>query len=542
MPPLPRFFRGPAFLSVFAIAAASSLDAQSLKRLAALKAEAAADVERRSVFTAQLIDQLFSYSELGFQEIETSKTIVATLRANGFTVEEGVAGIPTAWVARWGSGKPVIAIGSDLDGIPQASQLPGVACRAPMVQGAPGHGEGHNSGQSLNITAALAVKQIMEREKLPGTLVLWPGVAEEQVAGKAFLVRAGVFKDADVAFFSHVDDDFRTAWGQASGTGLVSVLYSFAGQTAHAAGAPWRGRSALDAAQLMDIGWNFRREHLRLQQRSHSVLVDGGDQPNVVPSTASIWWYFRELDYARITGLWAVGDSIAQGAAMMTGTSLLPTKILGAAWPQHYSKPLALALANNIKSVGMPVWDDKDQRLAKALQTELSVPDSGLRVKHDTLKAPLPLSQQYGGGSDDIGDVSWQLPTVSLRFPSNIPNLPGHHWANAIAMATPIAHKGATAGAKAMAMTLLDVVLTPALVDSAKAYFRVQTKDEQYRPFIRPSDQPETTLNADIMARYKPALSKFYYDPARYPSYLAQLGIAYPTVRAADGSCPGATR
>lgn len=540
MPYFPRLLRGCVLLSITAVVSAPPLAAQVPARLAALKLEAAADVERRSRFTAQLIDQIFSYGELGMQEIETSKTLVATLRKNGFTVEEGVAGIPTAWVARWGAGKPVIAIGSDLDGIPQASQKPGVACRVPLVDGAPGHGEGHNSGQALNITAALAVKQLMERDKIPGTLVIWPGTAEEQVAGKAFLVRAGVFKDADIALFSHVDDDFRTSWGQASGTGLVSVLYAFRGQTAHAAAAPWRGRSALDAAMLMDIGWNFRREHLRLQQRSHSVIVDGGDQPNVVPQTASIWYYFRELEYQKIRDLWAIGDSIAQGAALMTGTTLEPTRVLGAAWPQHYSKPLAAALAANIAAVGMPTWDASDQLLARSLQKELGVPDSGLRVRHDTLKTPLPLSQQYGGGSDDIGDVSWTVPTVSLRFPSNIPNLPGHHWANAIAMATPIAHKGATAGAKALAMTLLDVLLHPALVDSARNYFAEQTKDQHYEPLLRASDRPETTLNAEIMAKYRPAMRKLYYDQTRYPSYLAQLGVTYPTVRAPDGSCPTA--
>lgn len=258
-------------------------------RLDALKQEAARDVEARATFTQQLIDQLFSYGELGYHEVETSRTLVEILRKNGFTVEEGVAGIPTAWVARWGSGRPVIALGSDLDGIPQSSQRPGVACRSPLVPGAPGHGEGHNSGQALNITAALAVKRLMERDKLPGTLVLWPGVAEEQLGGKAYLVRAGVFRDADAALFSHVDNDFATSWGQAGGSGLVSVVYTFHGTTAHSAGAPWRGRSALDAVELMDIGWNFRREHLRLQQRSHSVITDGGDQPNVVPATASIW-------------------------------------------------------------------------------------------------------------------------------------------------------------------------------------------------------------------------------------------------------------
>ena len=164
------------------------------------------------------------------------------------------------------------------------SQKPGIPWHDPLVPGAPGHGEGHNSGNPLNIVAALAVKDIMVREGIPGTLMLWPGVAEELVAAKAYMVRDGVFKDVDAVLFTHVSDNLETAWGQPRGTGLVSVEYSFSGETAHAAGSPWRGRSALDAVTLMNLGWEMRREHLRPEQRSHYVIKQGGDQPNVVPS------------------------------------------------------------------------------------------------------------------------------------------------------------------------------------------------------------------------------------------------------------------
>ena len=177
--------------------------------------------------------------------------------------QHGVAGIPTAWTARWGSGKPVIALGSDVDCIPQASQKPGVAYHDPIIEGAPGHGEGHNSGMPLQIAAALAVKKVMEQQHLQGTLMLWPGIAEELVGTKAYYVRAGLFKDVDISIFAHVGDNLGVSWGDGTQNGLVSVEYSFKGESAHAAGAPWRGRSALDAVELMDIGWNFRREHLR---------------------------------------------------------------------------------------------------------------------------------------------------------------------------------------------------------------------------------------------------------------------------------------
>jgi aminobenzoyl-glutamate utilization protein B len=507
-------------------------------KLTALKNEAMKDIDSRAQFTQQFVDQVFSFGELGFQEFETSKYIVNILKTNGFAVREGVAGIPTAWVATWGSGKPVIALGSDLDGIPQASQIPGVACHLPLVPGGPGHGEGHNSGQAVNITAALAIKKIMEREHMSGTIKIWPGVAEEQLGSKAYLVRDGVFKDVDVVLFSHVGSNLQTGWGATQGSGLVSVLYSFEGQAAHAAGAPWRGRSALDAVELMDVGWNFRREHLRLQTRSHYVIRNGGDQPNVVPPTAAVWYYFRELDYKKIRELWAIGDSVAQGAAMMTGTKLASERVLGSAWPGHFNKPIAEDMTENIKLVGLPKWTADDQRFARAIQKEVKGDSTGLDTTIAKLEGDVPDSLNMGGGSDDIGDISWNAPTIVLLYPSNVPNLPGHHWADAIAMATPIAHKGATAGAKAQALTMLDILTTPALVDSAWSYFRnVQTKTIKYEPLMRPEDKPATELNADILARYRPEMKKFYYDATKFPNYLAQLGISYPTLRKEDGSC-----
>src|SRR6185295_82758 len=242
-------------------------------------------VESRRKLAQVINDTVFSYGELAYQEFETSKYLTEVLEQNGFSVEREVAGLPTGWVARWGSGHPVIALGSDIDCIPKASQKPGVAWREPLIEGAPGHGEGHNSGQAVNIVAALAVKDLMQREKLPGTLVVWPGVAEELLGAKAYFVRAGLFKDVDAVLFTHVGNDLATGWGMpARSSGLISVEYTFEGESAHAALAPERGRNALRAVELMNIGWDFRREHLRPEQRSHYVITNGGDQPNVVPS------------------------------------------------------------------------------------------------------------------------------------------------------------------------------------------------------------------------------------------------------------------
>jgi len=506
-------------------------------RLERLKSEAAASVEALENLTQQMVDSVFSFGELGFQELETSRYLTGILKKNGFAIQEGIAGIPTAWTATWGAGKPVIALGSDVDCIPQASQKPGVAYHDPIIEGAPGHGEGHNSGMPLNIAAALAVKKILEREKLPGTIKLWPGVAEELLGTKAYFVRAGMFKDADIVLFAHVGSNLAVSWGDGGGSGLVSVEYLFKGESAHSAGAPWRGRSALDAVELMDVAWNYKREHLRLQQRSHYVITGGGDQPNVVPPTASVWYYFRETDYAHIKELWELGDNMARGAAMMTGTTWT-SRVLGSAWPQHMSKTVAETMYANIQKVGLPKWSEADVALAKALQRELKVPEVGLATTISPLRGRerIPEEEQRGGPSDDIGDISWNVPTVTLNYPANMQAGPGHNWANAIAMATPIAHNGTTAGAKVQAMTLLDLILRPELVKQAWDYFNTQTKETKYTPLIRSDDKPATWLNANIMAKYRAEMKKYYYDPGRYRTYLEQLGIRYPTVREAPAS------
>jgi len=501
--PTYRFVTGTVWALVAVLAMPSGSTAQ-ISQLAGWKSELAEAIDGRRKFTANIVDQIFSFAELGFQEFETSAYLVELLREHGFTVEEGVAGIPTAWVATWGSGRPKISLGTDIDNIPKASQTPGVACYLPLVEGAPGHGEGHNSGMAVQITAALAVKELMEREGLQGTIQIWPGVAEELVATKAYYVREGMFEDVDIVLYAHVGNNLSTSWGMTPGTGLISAMFTFEGSAAHAGGAPWRGRSAADAANLMEVGWNFRREHLRTQHRSHSVIYDGGDQPNVVPSKASIWFYFREKNYPQIRDLFAIGDSIAQGAAMMSGTVLDDVRIIGSAWPGHFNQVIAEAMYENIQQVGLPQWTENDQRFAQATQREVGAFESGLATELSILRPALTEAQRTAGFADDIGDISWNVPTATLSFPSNIPDLPGHHWANAMAMATPIAHKGATQGAMAQAMTLLDFMVQPELVDQAWDYFdNIQNREIQYTPFIRPSDQPATEMNAEIMEDFR---------------------------------------
>lgn len=499
-------------------------------RLDVLKRGLATEIDGMKELTQQMVDMLFSLAEPGFQEFETKKYCTQILRTNGFTIEENVAGMPTGWTARWGSGKPVIALGSDVDSLLGTSQKPGVPHREPFIEGAPGHGEGHNTGIPLSITSALALKKVMEREKVAGTIVVWPGIAEELLGGKAQFTKAGVFKDVDVCLFSHIASGMGVSWGDASGTGAVSVEYTFTGQSAHAGAAPWMGRSALDAVELMDVGWNFRREHLRLSQRSHYVITDGGGQPNVVPPTASVWYYFREIDSPHIKDMWDLGNTMADGAAMMTGTKV-SSRLLGSAWPQHMNKTVAETVYANIQKVGMPKWSEADQAFAKLVQRNMKVREQGLLTEVGKLDGPVLPEDNRGGGSDDIGDVSWSVPTVTLRYPGNIPGMTGHHWSSAIAEATPVAHQGVTAGAKVEAMTAIDFLMKPELVQQAWDYFRnVQSKQVTYKPFPSEQDKPATWLNEKLMQQLRPEMKKFYYDPAKYKTYLEQLGITYPPV------------
>lgn len=497
-----------------------------------MKSAAVAGVEARAKLAQEMVDSIYSFAEPGFQEFRTSEYVTGILEKNGFKIQRGVAGIPTAWTATWGSGGPKIALGSDIDGLLGLSQVPGSPEIKPQVPGAPGHGEGHNSGMPLIVVAALAAKDVMQKNNLPGTLMIWPGVAEELLATKAFYVRDGMFKDVDASIFTHVSRDFSTGWGPMGNNGMVSVEYTFHGKTAHSAGAPWAGRSALDAVELMNTAWNMRREHLPVTQRSHYVITNGGGQPNIVPDTASVWYYFREQTFDSIRGLYETGNRISQAAAMATDTTV-ERRILGYAAPNYGNKPLAEAAYANIQAVGMPQWSAEDQAFAKAVQEANDLKVEALATEIAPLSTPDGRGQSMGGGSDDIGDIMWTVPTITVRYPSNIPNTIGHHVTAAIGMATPIAHKGVVAGAKAVSMTILDIVTTPSLVAEAKDYFQnVQLKDDTYDPVLTPEDKPAIHLNRVVMEQMRPKMEPLYYDPSKYDSYLEQLGVAYPTLPA----------
>jgi aminobenzoyl-glutamate utilization protein B len=517
-------------LSLLAVMA-SAVVAQP-PQLEELREEVRMEAQSLAKLTQEIVDKVFSFGELGFQEEWTAEYLTGILAEEGFEIQMGVAGMPTGYIATWGSGRPVVGFMGDIDGLPETSQRPGVAYHDPLIPGGPGHGEGHNSAPAVDLTAAIAVKRVMERHGMEGTLKVIPGVAEELVASRTYMVNAGIFEGMDVMLSTHVSRSMSTGWG-ITGSGLVSTMFTFKGKSAHGAGSPWAGRSALDAVELMDVGWNFRREHLRLQQRSHYIISNGGSQPNVVPSEAAVWYYFRELDYPRIKELHQLGQTMAEAAAMMTSTTV-EERVLGSAWPSTMSKPLAERMQANIDRVGMPEWSKDDITLAKAAQRMMGVEERGLPTEVDTLRE---FSQGMGGGSDDIAEVSWNLPTVRLRYPANIPGMTGHHWSSGIAMATPIAHKGSNAGAQVVAMTAIDVLADPALVEEAWRYHReVQTKDHRWTSLIPEGTEAPVFLNEDKMKQFRPELEKLIYDPTRYDTYLEQLGVVYPTVQPDSGT------
>lgn len=520
---------------VSSMAFSSNLIAQNLEEL---KHVAIADIDDNAKMVQEMVDSVFSFAEPGFQEFETSRYITSILEENGFTIEMGAAGIPTAWTATWGDSGPKIGLGSDIDALLGLSQKPGYATIEPMIPGAPGHGEGHNSGMPAIVAAALAVKKIMEEHDIEGQLMVWPGVAEELLATKAFFVRDGMFDDVDANIFTHVSRDLSTSWGPSGGNGMVSVEYTFHGKTAHGAGSPWSGRSALDAVEIMNYAWNMRREHLPLTQRSHYIISNGGGQPNIVPGVASVWYYFRDTTFEGVRDLFEIGNTISEAAAQATETTV-ERRILGYAAPQHANKPMAEAAYENFQMVGLPEWSEDDKAFAEAVKKENTVSfvsyvnaeeDEDILVTElSPLSTPETRGPSMGGGSDDIGDIMWTVPTITIRYPSNVPNTIGHHVTSAMAMATPIAHKGAVTGAKAVALTVLDLLMDPELLAESKDYFEnVQLQGQSYEPVLGPDDQPAIHLNKEIMDQMRPLMREYYYDPEQYDSYLEQLGIEYP--------------
>ena len=469
------------------------------------KAVAYTAIERNANEIAIIGDSVYYFGELGMQEYESAKFVRQVLESIGFTVEAGAAGMPTNIWAHWGTGKPQIVIVSEMDALPGGSQTPGSIERKPLIAGAPGHMEGHNTHPGVAIGAAYAVKQAMQRYNIPGSIAISLGPAEEQIISRPYLVRAGQFKDADIAILLHLGDNFAAGYGLLN-YAAISSKFTFHGKTAHGAVDPWNGKDAVNAVELMDIGFDKLREHLQPTYRAHRAITAGGIQPNIIADYGQIWWFVRDADMPSAKETFDKLVKIAEGAALMTGTTW-EYQIDAAAWPQLGLKPVAEAIQANIDAVGMPRWSEDEQAFARRFQTAMGAKPIGLNGK------PTALGQRpQSASSNDNGDVTWVVPSAMMRFPASVPGIGYHNWQAAVTPTSTIAHKGMIAGSKVLAGTILDLLTRPELLRAARAEFEKATDEMKYFAVLPADAKPPLELNKEIMERYRPAMRRFYLD------------------------------
>lgn len=444
-------------------------------------------------------DSIWSFAELGMQEFRSAELLASTLEAEGFSVERGAAGMPTCFVASWGSGKPVIGILGEFDALPMISQKAGVPFQDPILEGAPGHGCGHNMMGASGIAAAIAVKRSMEANRIKGTIRFYGSPAEETVISRPYMVRAGLFEDVDAVIDNHASSSFSTSYG-VGGNAVISVLFTFRGKTAHSAGAPWSGRSALDAVELMNIATNYLREHLHYTHRMHYVITEGGEAPNVVPDKATVWYYVRNTD-ARLEEMYNRVVDCAKGAALATGTELAEIRVLTGVHQRHANKGMAELLQRNIELIGMPQWTDEENAFARALQKEVGARETGYPTRVNALRTPSGV--EVGGGSSDVGDVTLIAPTATLNFPGGVPGAIGHHWSAVAGYYGPAAWKGLNAGAKVMAAAAIDLLTKPDVLAAVRKEFEDYSRANPYKSFLPDDATPPLDLNRELMERYR---------------------------------------
>lgn len=451
----------------------------------------------------RISDSIWSFAELGLQEYKSSKLLADTLEQAGFKVERGVAGMPTAFVASYGSGKPVIGILGEYDALPMISQKGRIARQEPLIEGGPGHGCGHNAMGTAAAAAAIAVKEAMAKFGLKGTVKMFGSPAEETLISRPFMVRAGLFNDVDVVIDNHSSSDFGTDYG-VSGNALFSVIFTFKGKTAHGASA-WAGRSALDAVEIMNVAVNYLREHLNPGHRIHYVVIAGGEAPNVVPDKASVWYYIRNND-EMVEEMFQKVANCARAAALATETELVETRIISAVHQRHANKALAELFQKNIELVGMPQWTEEEEAFARALQKELKTEEKGMLREVRPLREPAGVF--VGGGSSDVGDVSLVVPLATIRFPGQVPGAIGHHWSSVACNYGSTTWKGLNAGAKAMAASAIDLLTKPGELKKIRDEFEAYSKTRPYRSFLPADAKPPLDLNEELMKKWLPYLEK----------------------------------
>ena len=456
----------------------------------------------------RISDAIWSYAELGLQEHRSSALLIKTLEDAGFTVEKGLAGMPTCFVASYGSGKPVVGILAEYDALPMLSQQGRTPKQTPVVAGAPGHGCGHNLMGSAATAAAIAVKQAMDKHEITGTIKLFGSPAEEILVSRPYMIRAGLFEGMDAVINNHAGSGFQTAYG-VTGSAMYSVIFAFQGKTAHSGSAPWSGRSALDAVEIMNVATNFLREHLHFSARMHYVIPEGGEAPNVVPDKARVWYFLRNSD-AGLRDMFERVVHCAKGAALATGTELAEVRVLAAAHQSHHNRALAELMMKNIELVGMPEWSEEDHEFARALQKELGRAETGMPTKVGEMGKPAAVFT--GGASSDHGDVTLIAPTATIRFPGIASGAVGHHWSTVASGFGSAAWKGVNAGAKAMAASAIDLFTQPEAFQAIRNEFEEYSQKHPYKSFLPDDAQPPLDFYDDLMNQYRPKMEPFYVD------------------------------
>jgi len=428
---------------------------------------------------------IWTFAELGLQEYRSAARLTAVLKKAGFRVKEGASGMPTAFVAEYGSGKPVLGILAEYDALPELSQQAS-GLRKPVEGQTAGHGCGHCALGTAAVGAALAVKEVYDKHGLKGTLRVYGTPAEETVIGKVYMTLDGQFNDLDACLHWHPGASNRVSFS--SSKALISAKFTFTGLAAHASVSPDKGRSALDGVELMNVGANYMREHIKETSRIHYVITNGGGQPNVVPATAQVWYYVRANAHPDAEAHFDWLTDIAEAGAKMSRTRV-QVQIDTDCHELLPNLPLSQLLLKNFKKVGPPRFDQADLELAGQLQTALRA-DFGLKDPkplHDTIE-DLPREPYLDAGSTDVGDISWHVPTSGISTVCFAAGSPGHSWQNVAAIGSPIGHKGLLVAAKVLALSTVELLQDPQAIQEAKADFQTRRKDRKYTTKI-PKDQ-----------------------------------------------------
>ena len=468
----------PAVLFLFLLSA-TAVAAQSLS---SEKQQVLDEAQALQPTVEELSMALWDYSETALRENQSADRLASELEQNGFTVERGVADMPTAFVASYGSGRPIIGILAEFDALPGVGNK-AVPQQTPREDGnTAGHGCGHNVFGAASTAGAIALKRAMEAQDLPGTIRMYGTPAEETVVGKVYMAKAGLFADLDAAIEWHPSTETGTI--NNPGLAMNNFTVEFRGQSAHGAADPWNGRSALDAVEMMNYGVNLMREHVRPTSRIHYVIEEGGNAPNVVPDYAKVWYYVRDINRERVEANYQRVLNIAEGAAMATGTTHNVHLTTGV-HERLLIRPMQEAVQTNLEVVGPPSFNEEDQQFAHAMQESVGIEQNGFSTE---LKPLADDQEEPSGGSTDVAEVSYSTPTVGFRVATAPQDVPWHSWCVAASHGTDAAVKGGDVATQVIALTGYDLLTDTDLLDEAQATFNELTNGAPYESPI-PADQ-----------------------------------------------------